>query len=96
MGEKLSDLLADWLLDLAASRKSPKTLTCYSLSVRSYIASGGDDAAGLHRRAIRHWLAGMAESGQAPATQQLRFTVLDIYCAWLVAEGVITSNPMAG
>ncbi len=96
MGEQISLLLTDWESDLRASRKSPHTVVAYLSTARSYAACCGEDADAITRRSVRRWLTSMADNGMAAATQQTRYTMLDIFCKWLVREEILTSNPMQG
>jgi site-specific recombinase XerD len=49
----------------------------------------------LSRAAIREWLEELRES-KAPGTVRTRWRGLHRFCGWLVAEGELTANPMAG
>jgi site-specific recombinase XerD len=94
---ELLELLADWSTDLQAARKSANTIRVYRQCVRAYVRDTGvADVCGLTRRSARSWLAAMQERGLRPATQEIRYTVLDMFCKWLVAEQIMADNPMAG
>ncbi len=57
----LSDLLAEWLLELAAHGRSPKTIKNYATSVGTFVtycdeAGKPSDISTLNRRTINGWL----------------------------------------
>lgn len=47
------------------------------------------------RAQIRNYIAGVRDDF-APATVKVAVTVIRSYCAWLVAEGLLTESPAAG
>ncbi len=86
--------------ELRAAGKSPRTGVVYNQAIRFYCAwlveQGKQPVvAELTRDSIRTWLAELAD-GHAPSTVRTRFRGLFRFCGWLVSEGEIAANPMAG
>jgi len=80
--------------DLANADKSPRTAEAYAVAARAFIKSQGASTANVTREAIRAWMRSMKLL--AMATQQTRCAGLASFVKWLVAEGVLDDNPMAG
>lgn len=91
-----SEALSDWLADLRLARRSQCTLKTYEGSVRHYIRAAGDDLDGITKKSVRSWLIQMADDGLKPATQEIRYTVMKLFCDWLVSEEIIPANPVHG
>lgn len=99
MEGRLEDLQRSFLRHLAAEGRSPGTLRLYGQSVRFFsrwlVEQGRTATVGeLTRAAIREWLAQLSEI-QEPGTVKTRYRGLFRFCAWLVDEDELDSNPMA-
>jgi site-specific recombinase XerD len=96
----LDDLAASFARHLRAEGKAPRTGVIYGQSVRFFSdwleAQGREPGlAELTRSAIREWLAQLAEIREA-STVRTRHKGLQRFCAWLVDEGELATNPLAG
>jgi integrase/recombinase XerD len=95
----MSDLLPSWELALDSANKSPNTITSYTASVRSlgkYLRehSMPDDLGGVEPQHIRAFLRDERDRTSA-ATAQRHYRSLDVWFAWLEAEGELPGdNPM--
>jgi site-specific recombinase XerD len=101
MAERLDDLAASFRRGLHADGKAPRTQTLYTASVRTFtewlVAHGREPVLDeLTRSAIREWLSELRDTGKAPGTVRSRWRGLHRFAAWLVAEGELSVNPMAG
>ena len=83
---------------MRAERKSPATIKCYGDGVRSYLrwceASGNEPL--LSKASAQAWIADLLGNGAEGSTAKARAKGLRRFCAWLVAEGELSENPMAG
>lgn len=100
MPERLDDLAASFRRDLRAESKAPRTLVLYEMSIRlfsEWLAQQDRPPTvdELTRTALRNWLADLAES-RAPGTVRTRWRGMHRFCVWLVREGELPDNPMAG
>lgn len=97
---RLGPFLASYRRSLKASNRSAKTIECY-LAAAEHLAvhlrdSGIDPLPrDIQRGWIEGWLASIAETSSA-ATVSNRFRALKQFCKWLVAEGEVKKDPMAG
>jgi site-specific recombinase XerD len=101
VAERLEDLSASFARHLRAEGRADRTGVIYAASVRffaEWLAAAGRPATldELSRSAIREWLAGLVERGQAPGTVRTRYKGLHRFCTWLVAEGELSAHPMIG
>jgi integrase/recombinase XerD len=101
MSEPLLDLAAllpSWQLALKAERKSPGTIRTYTDGVTKFFrwceASGR--APELSRVAVQAFLADLLDEGMEGNTARSRDLALKRYAAWLVDEGELSANPLAG
>lgn len=85
---------------LRAEGRSVATLRLYGQAVRFFsrwLESEGRTAvlSEVNRAAIREWLAVLSDTHE-PGTVKVRYRGLFRFCRWLVEEGELDSNPMAG
>ncbi len=100
MPSRLADLHKSFTRHLRAEGKAERTATIYGQSITFYSAwlqAQGREATldELDRAAIREWLAGLVER-QELSTVRTRHKGLHRFCGWLVEEGELATNPMAG
>ena len=100
MAEDLAELAASFRRHVRAENRAERTATLYTLSVRlfaDWLVAQGRPASldELTRPAITAWLAGLADTRE-PSTVRTRFKALHRFCSWLVVEGELADNPMAG
>jgi site-specific recombinase XerD len=100
VAEHLADLAASFRRDLRAEGKSERTALVYGQAITGFIrwltAKGRPaDLDQLTRGAIREFMADQADH-VAPNTAVTRWKGLNRFCGWLVAEGELNTNPMAG
>jgi len=100
MTERLEDLSRSFARHLRAEGKAPRTAVIYGQAVTFYsrwLIEQGREAIvdQLNRAAVREWLAQLAER-QELSTVRTRYKGLHRFCSWLVDEGEITVNPLAG
>jgi len=100
MASRLADLHKSFARHLRAEGKAERTATIYGQSITVYSAwlqAQGREAtlAELDRAAIREWLAGLTERNEL-STVRTRHKGLQRFCGWLVEEGELAANPMAG
>ncbi len=100
MGEHLDDLGKSFARHLRAEGRSTRTTVIYLQSVTFYsrwLQAQARPATleELSRAGIREWLATLAETLEQ-STVRTRYKGLHRFCGWLVAEGDLAANPMAG
>ena len=100
MASRLADLHKSFARHLRAEGKAERTATIYGQSITYYSAwlhAQGRQATleELDRAAIREWLAGLTERNEL-STVRTRHKGLQRFCGWLVEEGELAANPMAG
>jgi len=100
MAERLDDLAASFWRHLRAEGRSERTAIIYGQAIRfhgAWLAAQGRPATAdeLSRSAIRAWLAELADLHE-PSTVRTRYKGLRRFCRWLVAEGELDTDPMAG
>jgi site-specific recombinase XerD len=94
----LADLLASWETHLEAERKSPNTIRLYVAGIRGWLGwceAQGRPAA-LDRATVNAYVAWLLRTGAEPATARARQLALRLFTAWLVDEGELPSDPLAG
>jgi site-specific recombinase XerD len=100
MSARLEDLQRSFAVTCAAEGRSERTVTIYGQAIRFYrnwLAAHGRPATldELTRAAMREWLAQLCGPSEL-STVCTRHKGLQRFCGWLVAEGEIDANPMAG
>jgi integrase len=94
----LAYALGEWQRSMTAARKSAKTVRAYSHGVTGYLAwckrTGTDPV--LARDAVADYEISLHEAGQAAATVALRHRGLRRFAAWLVSDGQLPADPLAG
>lgn len=100
MASRLDDLHRSFARHLRAEGKAERTTVIYGQSVRFF--SEWLEAQGrtptldnLDRAAIREWLAQLTDTREL-STVRTRYKGLHRFCGWLVGEGELEVNPMAG
>ncbi len=95
---ELDGLLSSWELHLRAERKSPQTVKSYGDGVRAYI--GYTLAAGrpvaIDRTTMREFVDHLLTAGASPATATARHLAVRRFSAWLLEEGELAVDPLAG
>jgi integrase len=94
----LADLAASWQIHLEAERKSASTIRMYVTGVRLFLAWCAATARPpvLDRASVAAFLAGLLEAGAAPMTARARYQALQRFARWLVEEGELPADPLAG
>jgi site-specific recombinase XerC len=98
--EPLSELSASWARHLRGERKSDRTVRLYQDAVTylgRWMVDTGRTATldALTREAMVDYLDHSAQT-VAPGTALTRFKHLRAFCSFLVAEGEVSTSPMAG
>src|SRR4051794_12643777 len=101
MAERLDDLARSFSRHLRAEGKAPRTAVIYGQAVTFYspwLADQGREPVvdELTPAAVREWLAQLADRGQEASTVRTRYKGLHRFCSWLVDEGELAVNPLAG
>jgi site-specific recombinase XerC len=91
---ELALLVPSWSRHLRATGAKPATIVVYERAVRMYADHAGPDAE-VDRRGLVDFLADLADRS-SPSTVRVRFRSLSLFLTWLVAEGEIPANPLAG
>lgn len=98
--ERLDDLFASFARDLRAAGKAKRTIEGYGQALRYFSAwlTAHDrplTVESLTKHAIASWLADLTAEGKAPDTVLTYYKGLRRFVRWLLAEGEISTNPMA-
>jgi site-specific recombinase XerD len=96
MAEDLTEHLDLWLLDLAAQRRSPRTIKTYKDCLTGYLRwldNTGRTSTTLDLDSVRAYLAHMAANG-ASTTTRLRHAALRQFSKWLTVEGILDADPL--
>lgn len=95
---ELDVLLTSWELSLRAERKSPETVKSYTAGVRGFLrwceASG--EVPAVDRVLVQRYTADLLDGGAAAATARSRQLGMKRFAAWLVDEGELDADPIAG
>jgi integrase/recombinase XerD len=94
----LAALLPSWELHLRAERKTPGTVRLYSTGVRAFLAwcNRQGRPATLDRATVAAFVADLLDGGREAATARARHLALRRFAAWLVEEGELDVDPLAG
>ena len=100
MADTLADLAVSFARHVRAEGRAPRTVELYTLSVRlfsEWLEAQGHPSTltELTRPTIVRWLSELADTRE-PTTVRTRFKALHRFCVWLVNEGELGANPMAG
>ncbi|MGV0796373.1 tyrosine-type recombinase/integrase [Mycolicibacterium elephantis] len=95
---ELSKLLASWQLAMRAEHKASGTIRTYSQGVTAYLrwCEATGRPAALTLEAAQTFLGDMLAAGAQPATAHARHKALRRFTAWLVKEGELDADPLAG
>lgn len=101
MGDSLLDLRAlldSWRLSLRAERKSEATVAAYREGVLAFLrwCEASDTAPEITKANMQAFTVGLLDSGAAPATARSRYQSMRRFAKWLVDEGELDSDPLAG
>jgi site-specific recombinase XerD len=94
----LSALLPSWEIHLRAQRKSANTVNVYAGGVRRFLAWCRQSGAAptLDRVTVAAHIADLLAAGAEANTAAVRQLALRRFAAWLVEEGELDANPLAG
>lgn len=101
MGESLLDLrvlLDSWRLSLRAERKSESTVAAYREGVLAFLrwCESTDTPPEITRTNMQAFIVSILEGGAAAATARSRHQSTRRFVKWLVDEGELDSDPLAG
>jgi integrase/recombinase XerD len=94
----LAELLPEWRRHLMAERKSPATRKVYEGGVRAFLrwCQDQDRPAVLDRATVIAYIADLLDHGAEGNSAKVRQLALRRFAAWLVAEGELGADPLAG
>jgi site-specific recombinase XerD len=94
----LGALLPSWEIHLRAQRKSANTVNVYAGGVRRFLAWCQQSGAAptLDRVTVAAHIADLLGAGAEANTAAVRQLALRRFAAWLVEEGELDANPLAG
>jgi integrase/recombinase XerD len=94
----LAELLGSWELALRAERKSPATLRVYLGGARHFLAwcERAGTPARLDRATVTAYIAWLLDQGAEGNSAKIRQQALRRFAAWLVEEGELDGDPLAG
>jgi site-specific recombinase XerD len=99
--EPLADLHASFNRSLRVEGKAERSIVLYGQSIdffSRWLASIGSpaDLSSLTRDNVLGWLDSLRSRGQGDATLRTRWKGLRRFVNWLLAEGIIHTDPLAG
>jgi site-specific recombinase XerD len=94
----LATLLPSWEIHLRAQRKSANTVNVYAGGVRRFLAwcQATGTSPALDRPTVAAHIADLLGGGAEANTAAVRQLALRRFAAWLVEEGELDANPLAG
>jgi integrase/recombinase XerD len=94
----LAELLPSWELHLRAERKSPATLRVYVGGARHFLhwCERTGTPARLDRATVTAYIADLLDQGAEGNSAKIRQQALRRFAAWLVEEGELDGDPLAG
>jgi integrase/recombinase XerD len=94
----LAELLPSWELHLRAERKSPATLRVYVGGARHFLGwcERTGTPARLDRATVTAYIAWLLDQGAEGNSAKIRQQALRRFAAWLVEEGELDGDPLAG
>ncbi|MEY8013835.1 tyrosine-type recombinase/integrase [Mycobacterium servetii] len=101
MSESLESLRGSFNRSLRVEGKSDRTLVLYGQSITyfsQWLAQRGQaaDVSALDRETVLRWLDFLRGRGLAAGTIRTRWRGLRRFANWLLAEGIIDADPLAG
>lgn len=94
----LAELLDSWELALRGQRKAVPTLKKYLTGVRLFLRwcdENGHESE-LSRRLVSTWMTALLDNGAEPSTAHARLLALKRFSSWLVDEGELDADALAG
>ncbi len=92
----MQNRLDAWLNRLAhEQRYSPHTVAAYRRDVGDFLAQDGVEPV-LDQAQVRRWVSGLRRRGQSPASIQRKLASLRGFCAYLIEQELLDSNPADG
>jgi site-specific recombinase XerC len=94
----LPELLESWCRHLVAEHKSPATIELYRRGVEAFLAwcEAGSEIPNLDRATVTAFTADLLQAGKEPATARAYQLSCRLFCAWLVSEGELDTDPLVG
>lgn len=94
----LAGMLPSWERHLTAERLAPGTIRLYLRGVNQYLTwcETLHGRAKLDRATVTSWIAGLVDQGRAGNTVAARQLAVRLFAKWLVEEGELPSDPLAG
>lgn len=85
-------------MSLRAERKSPETVKSYTAGVRGFLrwCEEHAEAPVIDRTLVQRYTADLLDGGAAAATARARQLGMKRFAAWLVEEGELDADPIAG
>jgi site-specific recombinase XerC len=101
MAESLESLRASFNRSLRVEGKADRTLVLYGQSITyfsAWLTQRGREAdlSGLDRDTVLAWLDHLRHRGLTTGTIRTRWRGLRRFTNWLLAEGIIRTDPLAG
>lgn len=98
MTQSLLDMVPSWELALRAERKSPETIKSYGDGVRAFTrwCERTKTDPELTKTNVQKFIADLLDRGAEASTADNRLRGVRRFVAWLVAEDILDSNPLAG
>lgn len=101
MSESLESLRASFNRSLRVEGKADRTLVLYGQSItyfRQWLAQRDQpaDVSSLNRETVLRWLDYLRGRGLTTGTIRTRWRGLRRFTSWLLAEGIIDTDPLAG
>lgn len=91
-------MLPSWKLALRAERKSPATIKSYEQGVLAFLrwcdSSGAQPT--LDKKTVQTFISDLLDSGNSAKTASARRLALRRFAVWLVDEGELPADPLAG
>lgn len=93
----LAELLDDWMTELEAQRKSPRTLASYRTGVAQYIDYCTEQGVepDLSKASVIAFTNHLLDSGRSTGTAGLRQLAVRMFSSWLEDEGEIDRDQLA-
>ncbi|MGB6837500.1 MAG: tyrosine-type recombinase/integrase [Dehalococcoidia bacterium] len=97
----LAPFLQGFLLSCEAEGKSEATITCYKDFIQRFISTARrlnipQDPRRITRDHVRRYMVQLRQEGLSPSTTKDYLVALRLWFSWLMAEGIVRSNPCEG